>query len=341
MNTPLYDYHVKLHARFTEFANWIMPLEYSSIKEEVFSVRSSCGIFDLCHMGRILVKDGEEKLQWLTSRSIRNLPVGRVQYNLLLNERGGVKDDITLYKLSEGEFLLCVNAVNREKVLLWLSEHGLEVRDLSHNYVQIALQGPKARERMERFFSVGDLKYYHFAVFKDVIVSRTGYTGEDGFEVYAPKDVGLELFKELVEVCAPCGLGARDVLRIEAGMPLYGHELSEEITPIEAGLDRYVSLNKDFIGKEALLNKEVKRRLYGLELLVRGVPREGYKIVLGDRHVGYVSSGTFSPTLKRGIALCFVDRESTLEGLRVELLIRGKRFPAVLKSLPFIKKPKV
>lgn len=338
MHTPLYTFHKSLGAKFVEFAGWHMPVEYSSIKEEVAAVRQDCGLFDISHMGRLLIKGGYEKLDYLTSRGTDKLKEGRVQYNLLLNERGGIKDDITLYRLSQGEFFLCVNAANKDKVYRWFLEKGIEVEDLSSKSIQLALQGPRSMEVLKRYFPVEDIRYYHFKTFDGAIVSRTGYTGEDGFEIYIDNQRGLELFEVLLKDCIPCGLGSRDVLRIEAGMPLYGHELSEDITPFEANLDRYVNLERDFIGKEDLLKKEVKRKLFGLELLKRGVPREDYEILYQGKNIGYVSSGTFSPTLQKGIALCFVELDYRREGLEVELDVRGKRLPAMLKSYPFIKK---
>ncbi len=336
MRTPLYSKHKELGARFVEFAGWEMPLEYKSIVEEVRAVRSSCGLFDVSHMGRLIISDGFETLQKLTSRDIAKLKEGKVQYNLLLNEQGGVKDDITLYRLSEREFFMCVNAGNKEKVKEWLLGWGLSVRDMSQEWIQFAIQGPRSQEVLSKHLPVGDIKYYHFKVFGDMLLSRTGYTGEDGFEVYAPVEKGLELFMELSKECMPCGLGARDVLRIEAGMPLYGHELSEDITPFEANLDRYVSLEKDFLGKDALLQRKVEKKLFGLELLQRGVPREGYKVFYKDMEIGYVSSGTYSPTLQKGIALCFVRVDHRIDGLEVDLQVRDRRLPARLRSYPFL-----
>ncbi len=338
MKTPLYHLHKSLGAKFTEFAGWEMPVEYSSISKEVLSVREDCGIFDISHMGRLLIKDSLEKLEYITSRNVAKLKPKRVQYNLLMNQRGGIRDDITIYRLSEDEFFLCVNAVNKEKVCEWFKEEGIKVEDISHKTVQFALQGPRAVEVLKEFFPVESIRYYHFEVFDGIIVSRTGYTGEDGFEVYADISKGIDLFERLVKVCTPCGLGARDVLRIEAGMPLYGHEISEDITPFEANLDRYVSLEKDFLGKEELLKKEIKRRLFGLELLQRGVPREGYRVFYEGKPIGYVSSGTFSPILQKGIALCFVDVNFRQEGLEVELEVRNRRLPAKLRNYPFLKK---
>ncbi len=338
MKTPLYKIHRKLGARFTDFHGWEMPLQYSGVVDEVRAVRSSAGIFDISHMGRFLVsgKDAFDTLQRLTTNNLNKLSPGKVQYNLLTNEEGGIKDDVTIYMISGEKFLICANAGNREKVREWLGRF-VPVEDISDRTVQIALQGRESERLMERFFDVSDLRYYRFKIFGETVVSRTGYTGEDGFEVYAPIEDGVKLFEELVKEAKPCGLGARDVLRIEAGFPLYGHEISEEITPLEANLDRFVDLSKDFLGKGAMLSKKIERKLFGLELLTRGVPREGYKIYDGNKDIGVVSSGTFSPTLGKGIALCFVDLEHRKEGKEVELEVRGRRLRAVLRSYPFVK----
>ncbi|MCS7196582.1 MAG: glycine cleavage system aminomethyltransferase GcvT [Aquificaceae bacterium] len=341
MRTPLYEVHERLGAKFTQFAGWIMPLEYSSLVRETLEVRSSCGLFDISHMGRLLIKGELNKLEYVTSRVVEKLKKGKVQYNLLMNEKGGVKDDITLYRLSEEEFFLCVNAINKEKVVGWLKSWGLQVKDLGKKTLQFALQGPRSVEVLQNYLPVKDMGYYHFEFFDKTLVSRTGYTGEDGFEIYAPLQEGMELFSKLLKDCAPCGLGARDVLRIEAGMPLYGHELSEDVSPFEAGLEKYVSLEKDFLGKGELMERPLERKLFGLELLQRGVPREGYELFHEGEPVGYVSSGTFSPNLQKGIALCFVKPSLRVEGLEVELDVRGKKLPAKLRNFPFLKKTRI
>lgn len=341
MRTPLYETHKKLGARFTDFNGWEMPLQYSGIVDEVRAVREESGLFDISHMGRLLVsgKDAFGVLQKLTTNNLEKLKPGRVQYNLLTNERGGVKDDITVYMLSEESFFLCVNAGNREKVKDWIGKH-IPVRDISSETVQLALQGKKAVDILSAFFDVKDIKYYHFKTFGETIVSRTGYTGEDGFEVYAPVDEGVKLFRDLLKEAKPCGLGARDVLRIEAGFPLYGHEISEDITPLDANLDRFVDFSKDFVGRDALLKRKPERKLFGLELLEKGVPREGYEVLKEDRVIGTVSSGTFSPTLGKGIALCFVNVEERKEGNEVFLKVRNRLLRAVLRKYPFVKRPK-
>lgn len=337
--TPLYELHKKLKARFTPFAGWNMPLQYTSVIEEVRAVREKAGLFDISHMGRILVKgkDAKEKLQYLTTNNLNKLKPGKVQYNLLTNEKGGVKDDITIYMLSEEEFFICCNAINKEKVISHLS-HYLELDDLSDKLLQLALQGPQSEEILNRYYDVKNLRFYSFKTFGDVIISRTGYTGEDGFEIYIPIKKGLELFIELLREAKPCGLGARDVLRIEAGFPLYGHEISEEITPLEANLDRFVDLSKDFLGKEEMLNKPLRQKLFGLVMIDKGIPREGYRIYKNGKEIGKISSGTYSPTLNKGIGLCFVDLAERKENNLVEIKIREKFLKAELKSYPFVKK---
>ena len=337
--TPLYEIHKRLKARFTPFAGWSMPLQYTSVIEEVKAVRERAGLFDISHMGRILVKgkDAKEKLQYLTTNNLNKLKPGKVQYNLLTNEKGGVKDDVTIYMLSEEELFICCNAANREKVVSHLSNY-VDVEDLSDKLIQFALQGPKSEVILSKYYDVKDLKFYNFRTFGEVIISRTGYTGEDGFEVYAPPKEGIRLFIELLKEAKPCGLGARDVLRIEAGFPLYGHEISEDITPLEANLDRFVDLSKDFLGKEEMLKKPLKRKLFGLVMVDKGIPREGYAIYKEGKEIGKVSSGTFSPTLNRGIALCFVELSERKEGNPVQVKIRERLLKAELKSYPFVRK---
>ncbi len=337
--TPLYEIHKRLKARFTPFAGWSMPLQYTSVIEEVKAVREKAGLFDISHMGRILVKgkDAKEKLQYLTTNNLNKLKPGKVQYNLLTNERGGVKDDVTIYMLSEEKFFICCNAANREKVVSYLSNY-VDVEDLSDKLIQFALQGSESEAILSKYYDVKDLKFYNFRTFGEVIISRTGYTGEDGFEVYAPPKEGIKLFIELLKEAKPCGLGARDVLRIEAGFPLYGHEISEDITPLEANLDRFVDLSKDFLGKEEMMKKPVRRKLFGLVMVDKGIPREGYSIYKDKKEIGKVSSGTFSPTLNRGIALCFVELSERKESNPVEVKIRERLLKAELKSHPFVRK---
>jgi aminomethyltransferase len=344
MRTPLFPVHKKLGARFTDFHGWEMPLEFSSAVKEALSVRQSSGIFDISHMGRLRVRgeDARSLLENLTTNRVSRLTDGRVQYTLFTSERGTVLDDATLYRISENSYLICVNASNREKILGWIRKKAgemgfsrLVVEDLSPATVQIALQGPQSADILSELYPVGDLSRYRFKTFGDIIISRTGYTGEDGFEIYAPRREGVDIYLKLLKKTTPCGLASRDILRIEAGFPLYGNELSEDITPLEAGLDRFVDLGKDFVGSEPLRKADHQRVLRGVRLEERGIPRRGYSVMQGSEKVGTVSSGTYSPSLGCGIALAFVKKELPL-GTPVEILIRNRRVRATLTRTRFI-----
>ncbi len=343
--TPLYPVHKSLKAKFVEFAGFQMPIQFSSILDEAKTVRQKVGIFDVSHMGRIFVEgpDAEKFLNYLTTNNVEKLEPFDVQYSLILNPRGGVIDDITVYKFSNHRFMLCVNAANKEEVLNHLNQYkekfNVEITDKSEELIQFALQGPEASRLLEKYIpEVSKLKYYTFLSDGGLIVSRTGYTGEDGFEVYIPAAEGIELYKKLIaDGAKPCGLGARDVLRIEAGYPLYGHELSAERDPREANLSKFIDLNKDFVGKEALLEREPKYRLRGLVLSKRQIARQGDKVFIGETPIGEISSGTYSPNLGKSIALCFLQRDNLpKEGQTVEVEIRGKRIPATVVKPRFI-----
>ncbi len=325
METTLFKIHKNLKATFTTFAGWRMPLHYGSALEEVKSVRSKCGIFDISHMGRILVSGGRarEILQRLSTNNVENLKPMKVQYSLITNEQGGIKDDVTIYCFDEDKYMLCVNAVNRKKICEWLGEF-ININDISDTTVQIALQGPRSGEILSKFFDVSDIKYYTFKIFDDIIVSRTGYTGELGYEIYAEVKKGIELFEELLKYCPPCGLASRDILRIEAGFPLYGNEIDEDITPFEAGLERFVYLGKDFVGKETMLSKERRRRLIHFLVKGRGIPRSGYKIISDEGEAGYVTSGTFSPTYNRCVGMAFI-RSEIPEDAKLYIDIRSRK----------------
>ena len=320
-----------------------MPVQFSSILEEAKETRKGATVFDVSHMGRIFIKgkDAERFVNYLTTNNVKKLKVGDVQYSLMLNEKGGTIDDITVYKLDESEFMLCINAANREKDLRHMEnlakDFDVQIEDASGRLIQLAVQGPKAVEVVEKYFpAVGGLGFYKFKTFGDTIVSRTGYTGEDGFEIYIPVEKGVELYKKLVEEIKPAGLGARDVLRIEAGYPLYGHELNEDLDPREANLTRFIDLEKDFYGKEGLLQRgEPKRKLRGLVLEKRLIGRQGDGVFKGEFQIGEISSGTFSPNLGKSIALAFLDRDTKLDET-VEVQIRNKRVPAKVVKPRFI-----
>jgi len=307
MKTPLYEFHKRAGALFTNFHGWKMPLYYESAVKEALNVREHSGVFDVSHMGRFVVrgKDVRNILQRLLTNNIENLEPGKVQYSLFTNEHGGIKDDVTVYMLDDDEYLICVNAVNREKIFSYLKEF-TDPSDISDNTIQIAIQGPESEDILNKFFDVTDIKYYRFKTFGKIIVSRTGYTGEKGYEIYAPLNEGKEIFTEILKYSVPCGLAARDILRIEAGYPLYGNEIGEDITPFEAGLERFVYLEKEFVGKEAILKKEMKRKLRSFIVEGNLVPRKGYILTDGYEELGAVTSGAFSPVLKKGIGMAFV-----------------------------------
>ena len=363
-NLPLAELHRSLGAEFMEFVGWEMPVKYTSIAEEHLAVRNSVGLFDTSHMGEFLIRgEAEAFLQRVTSNDVSKLEVGRAQYSTILNERGGTKDDGLVYRLGEREYMFVCNAVNVEKIRDWLTmqaDERTEVEDITSSTVMLALQGPRARDVLQQLidFELSGVKR-HTATFGEiagirVLVSRSGYTGEDGFELFlfdehAPDSVrGERLWNALLRAgekagIEPCGLGARDTTRLEAGLCLYGRELTEEITPLEARIDHAVKFDKgEFIGREALLERKaagLKRARIGIRMLEPGVPRQGYRLLEDGREVGSVTSGTFSPLLKIGIAMGYASPE--LEpGNRIWVEIRGKRRAAEVVSWPFYDRKK-
>ncbi|MCX7845024.1 MAG: glycine cleavage system aminomethyltransferase GcvT [Dictyoglomaceae bacterium] len=348
----LEEEHMKLNPKFIEFAGWHMPLEYKGVTKEHLQVRTKAGIFDISHMGRIRIKgkSSQEFLQKITSNDINKLYSGKAQYSLILSPEGTILDDIIVYMLDNNEYLLVVNAGNKEKIISWMKENkskDLEIEDESEFLILLALQGPLSESILQPLVKENllELKYYHFyktQIFEtEVILSRTGYTGEDGFEIFIPNYKAKEFWKYFMENTSilPCGLGARDTLRIEMGYPLYGHEIDENTTPWEANLSFVVKLEKshDFIGKKALIGLKDKRNkfLIAFELLENGIPRQGYGIFHNDEKIGWVTSGTFSPILKKGIGLGYLRREILEDNLEVE--IRDKRVKIKIVKLPFVK----
>lgn len=346
----LEDEHLKLGAKFFEFSGWLMPLEYSSTLKEHILVRNQVGIFDISHMGRILLKGNHAKdfIQHITTNDINNLFPGKAQYSLILNTIGTIMDDIVVYMLNTDEFLIVVNAINTDKILNWLNKnnnYSLEIKNITDQTILLAIQGPKSENILSEYLEkdLSDIKYYHFTKCSldkaQIIVSRTGYTGEDGFEILTDLETGKKIFLDLINKknVTPCGLGARDTLRIEMGYPLYGHEIDEETTPWEANLGWVVKINKgDFIGKEALIDKKDKKtkHLNGFIMLENGIPRTGYEVYFKEEKIGYVSSGTFSPVLKVGIGLLYTYIDVQDE---VYIKIRNKYLKAKIEKPPFIK----
>jgi aminomethyltransferase len=361
LRTPLYDWHTAHGGRMVEFGGWEMPVQYTSIVEEHQATRRACALFDISHMGRLRFTgaDAAGFLEHVLTRRVSNLRPGAIRYSLITNERGGILDDVLVYHLPPPEkaHLLVVNASNRIKILDWLEQQprsGLDVRwnDETRSTAMIAVQGPAALRIANRLLAQGvqvdSLKYYSAMTVNvarlPALVSRTGYTGEDGCELIVPAELAQQIWVQLLESgeeqgVRPAGLGARDTLRLEAAMPLYGHELSEDINPFEADLAFAVQLEgRTFPGAAALASMAASgpaRRRVGLALDGRRVPREGYAVLQATEPVGRITSGTFSPTLNHPIALALVDAGQADVGRELLVDIRGSQTPARIVSLPF------
>ena len=356
--TPLYDCHLEAEARLVDFAGWRMPVQYAGVIEEHRAVRAAAGLFDVSHMGEIRVAGpgAEEALQRLTPNNVARLRPGRAHYSALLTERGTYIDDLLVYRLSDEEFLLVVNAANADRDLGWVRAHiggDAEVADVSDSYALLALQGPRAQEILQQLTDeeLGEIKYYRFAQAAvdgcEMIISRTGYTGEDGFELYTAPSDAANLWRRLLEVggplgLVPAGLGARDTLRLEAAMALYGHELDDTTTPLEAALEWTVKWKKgDFIGRDALLEQResgAARRLAGFEISGRGIARQGSSVLVDGVEVGTVTSGTWSPTFEKALGMVYLSAEHTAPGLEIELEVRGRKLTGRTVELPFYRR---
>lgn len=354
--TVLYDWHVAHGARMVDFAGWDMPVQYTSIIDEHTAVRTAAGLFDISHMGRLSFAgpDALALIQRVWTNNAATLQDGQVRYGLVCNDRGGIRDDVLVYKWPYG-YAMVVNASNREKIVGWLHENraglNVEVIDQTRDTCMVAVQGPRALEIVRGLTDAdASLLRYYFAtptrcLGQQAVLSRTGYTGEDGVEIMLGAQYGPQLWEELVRRGAkPCGLGARDTLRLEAAMPLYGHELSEDIDPFQAGLGWAVKLDKgDFRGREALQQHQEDqnaRRRVGLELQGKRIAREGALLKSDGREVGVVTSGTFSPTLGKSIAMAYVEPAYHKVGTPLTVDIRGKEEAAAVVALPFYRRPK-
>jgi aminomethyltransferase len=374
--TPLYDWHVAHGGRMVDFAGWSMPVQYSSIAEEHHATRKAVGVFDISHMGRLQFfgPDAASFLDRIVTRRVTDMKRREVRYALVCHEKGGVLDDVLVYSglpIEPGAFSMVVNASNREKIFAWLTIQrdanlqelpNLSFGDSTLDSAMIAVQGPKALGVLQPFFTgcaetppldLSGMRYYHVATgsFGDnsVAISRTGYTGEDGFEIICDSENAPEIWTKIVEAGErvggmACGLGARDTLRLEAAMPLYGHELSEAINPFQAGLGFAVNLEgRDFVGRAALerfaADKNQPARV-GLQLEGKRVPRQGCPVLHGDEVVGEVTSGTFSPTFERPIAMAYVRPTSQAVGTRLAVDIRGTQHAATVVPLPFYQRVK-
>jgi len=353
--TALYEKHLQAGAKMVEFAGWQMPLQYAGVIKEHSSVREHAGLFDVSHMGEISVTgpDAREFVNWTVTNDVSGMKQGDIIYSLLLNEDGGTIDDLLVYCLGDEDFLLIVNASNADKDFEWLkslsSEEEVVVENVSDKYSLLALQGPKSAEILRKVLPFPeDLKYYGFTdtMFEGVPVtlSRTGYTGEDGFEILISEKAEL-LWETLIETgkeaeLAPCGLAVRDLLRIEAGYPLYGHELTEEIDPRSAGLKWAVKKGEtEYVGKTAVDAVKPHKKRIGFEVDGRAVPREGFNIFIGEEQAGIVTSGTFSPSLQKPIGIGYISRtgkDLLSIGDSISVEIRGKKVPAKIIKMPFI-----
>ena len=359
--TPLYEEHLKTGGKVVDYAGWYLPVEYKGLVAEHEAVRNRVGMFDVSHMGEVtlLGKDARKFADYLTTNNIKTLDNGRVIYGFLCMENGGVVDDLLTYKASEEDIYLVINAGNIDKDVRWIMDHkagfDVEVTNVSDETGEVAVQGPDAEKTLQKLTSY-DLSSIPFFAFVrnveiagvDCMISRTGYTGEDGFEVYATREGIVKVWNAVLEAGAefgiePCGLGCRDTLRFEAALPLYGHEISEEINPIEAGFKFFVDLEKedDFIGKKALAAEHAagpKRKLIGFELLGKGIAREGVRILKDGKDIGYITTGYLSPTLKKSIANALVDSEQAVIDNEVVAQIRNRAVEAKLISKRFLAK---
>lgn len=357
--TAFYNIHEKLGAKIVEFAGYLMPIQYSSIIAEHKAVRNSVGVFDVSHMGEVIVSGGRalDFVQHITINDASVLFPGRVQYSAMCYPEGGIVDDLLVYKLADDKFMLVINASNIEKDFNWMNqnnEFGVELKNFSDYYSLIAIQGPNSKEVVQKLCDQKlDLEYYHFIQANiagiDMIVSRTGYTGELGYELYFNGDekTAENVWDGLFDAgrdynIQPVGLAARDSLRLEMGFCLYGNDIDQTTNPLEAGLGWITKLKKqNFIGKEALVKVKtdgLKKKLVPLITEEKAFPRKGYDITISGKKVGTLTSGTVSPMLDKAIALGYVEYEFAKENAELNFLIRGKEIPAKITTLPFVKK---
>lgn len=358
LRTPLRDTHVRLGARMVPFSGWEMPVQYSGVIDEVKATRTAAGLFDVSHMGELHV-GGPAALAWLnsvTTNDVARLRPGRAQYSLLLDEEAGIIDDILVYCLEEDNYLVVVNAGNTDKDREWLEGRllpGVTLEDSSQVTALVALQGPLAQEILQPLCSgpLAELRRFGFAAGEvagqECLISRTGYTGEDGFELFTQGDV-VQIWDTLLATgdgkAKPCGLGARDVLRIEAGNVLYGHEIWDQVNPLSAGLMWTVKMEKGaFLGRERLeeyLAAGAALTLIGLTSASRAIPRQDYPIRLSETDTGFVTSGTFSPTLGKPIGMAYVPPELAAPGAELDVVIRDRPEKMIVTELPFYRAPR-
>ena len=351
--TCLYDKHVALGALMSPFAGYDMPIQYSNITDEHVAVRTACGVFDVSHMGEVTVKgpDAERYVQHIFTNDVKGAPDGQVFYGMMCYENGGTVDDLLVYKMGDQDFFLVINAANIDKDWAWMLDQAkgfdIDLKNLSDYYGQLAVQGPEAEKVVEEVLGLAckELAFYTVKTIGDVIVSRTGYTGEDGFEIYATPDKINEYWDKLMESgrCKPCGLGCRDTLRFEVGLPLYGDELSADITPVMAGLSMFCKFDKEeFIGREALQQQKAdgpKQRVIGIELNDKVIPRHGYPVLTPEgEQVGEVTTGYHSISADKSVCMALVNAAHAKLGTPLNIQIRKKVFPGVVVKKRFYDK---
>lgn len=356
--TPLNQFHKSSGARMVPFGGWEMPVQYTSIINEHITTRTKAGLFDVSHMGEIFVEGKKDKvlsfLEHLTPNRIDKMQDGQVQYNAILNQNGGLVDDVTIYKFNDTKYMICSNASNFEKVFVHLNNFPSEVviRNESPDWHQIAIQGPFAEEITKKYLSrdLSEIRYYRFVIMpykgEEIIISRTGYTGEDGFEIYTSNASGLEIWNGLLDIgkpfgLTPVGLGARDTLRLEAKYPLYGHELNAERTPVESGIGWIVKEKETkFLSYDKIIaqkNNGTSKCIIGLKLIDTGVIRDHFLVYDQNSNlIGEITSGSFSPTLKESIGLAYIDVKQTEDGTPVFIDIRGEKKKAIIINKRFI-----
>ena len=360
--TCLYDKHVQLGALMSPFAGFEMPIQYSNITDEHQAVRQHCGVFDVSHMGEVVVRgrDAERYVQHIFTNDVKDAPDGQVYYGMMCYEDGGTVDDLLVYKMADQDFFLVINAANIDKDWAWMQEQAkgfdIELRNVSDDYSQIAVQGPEAEQVVEEVLGIAckELMFYTFKAILPppstlyplpIIVSRTGYTGEDGFEIY-DSHANINIYWDKLMAsgrCKPCGLGCRDTLRFEVGLPLYGDELSAEISPVMAGLSMFCKFDKpEFIGKDALLKQKtegVERRVIGIELQDKAIPRHGYAVLdMNGRQVGEVTTGYHTISTDKSVCMALVDSSYAKLDTPLQIQIRKKVFPGVVVKKRFYEK---
>jgi aminomethyltransferase len=360
--TPLYEKHVALKAKIIDFGGWAMPVQYTNVIDEHKATRNAAGLFDICHMGEIEVKGPQalDLLQLVLTRNLADQNTGQVKLSALLNEDGGIIDDLTVYKLDDNSYMLVTNATPKDRDWQWINSIQKQKRfdctleDISERMGKLDLQGPHSEEILQKLTKTNlkALRFYNFCESPvagvPAIISRSGYTGEDGFEIYANADIIGNIWDKLMIAgeplgMKPAGLGARDTLRLEAGMMLNGQDMNESVSPLEVPYSWIVDTNKEFVGKAALMarkNSGIGNKLVGIEMTGRGIARHGYKVFHDKREIGIVASGTFSPTLNKAIGLAFVNMAYSAPDTQITVAIRDTMTEAKIVKLPFYKREK-